>query len=92
MRNPHGQLVLSGGDGRELEMDTVTCSHCNTVVIAKLDLSNVGFCLKCCDHLCGPCADDGRCTPFQRQLEDFERGLTKKLLRDRAVDAILRGR
>lgn len=89
MRNPHGHIVWSG-EGSGLELDTVTCIHCNTVVFVKMDMSNVGFCRKCMDHVCGPCADSGKCLPFEKQLEDFEKGITKKLLTDRAVDDYLR--
>lgn len=92
MRNPHGCLIMGGGDGPDLEMDTITCTHCNTVVMLEQDMSNAGFCLKCMDHICGKCADDGRCVPFLKQLELFEKGITKKLLRDRVVDAIVGGR
>ncbi len=89
MRNPHGEATWSGGDGPDLVMDSVTCCHCNTVVFVRLDLSNVGFCRKCMSHVCGPCADEGTCTPFEKQLDDFEKGITTKLLKDRAVSAML---
>jgi hypothetical protein len=92
MRNPHGQAVWSGGDGPELEMDSITCAHCNTVVFVKLDLSNTGYCLKCMDNLCAACADRGNCVPFEKRLEAFEKGITKRLLCDRAADSYTRGR
>lgn len=89
MRNPHGSALWTGGDGADLEMDSITCAHCNTVVFVKIDLSNAGFCIKCMDHLCVTCADKGVCIPFEKRLEAFEKGITDRLLTDRAVDAML---
>jgi hypothetical protein len=89
VRNPHGYAVWTGGDGPDLEMDSVTCVHCNTVVFVKTDLSNIGFCTKCMDQLCGACADKGTCTPWEKRLEQMERGITDRLLKDRTVDDIL---
>lgn len=90
MRNPHGHIIWTGGDGRDLEMDTVTCCHCNRVVLLKQDMSNAGFCLKCYDHVCGPCADAGTCRPFEKQLVELEKGITEKLMRERSIHSILR--
>lgn len=88
MRNPHGNIIWTGGES-DLVADTVTCCHCNAIVIVKLDMSNAGFCLKCFDHLCGPCADAGTCRPFEKALEEFEKGITKRLELARSVDAMI---
>lgn len=53
-------------------MDSFTCNHCNrvTFVQARQDPSDLGgFCRVCMRHICGPCADLGACTPYEREME-----------------------
>lgn len=52
-----------------------TCVHCNTVVIipARAPADDCGgFCLRCMKPTCKACASKG-CTPFEAQLEAYER-------------------
>lgn len=59
-----------------VERDTFTCSHCQRVVLVtpRCDPADLGgFCRMCMKHLCGPCADEGNCTPFEKKLERYER-------------------
>lgn len=32
-----------------------------------------GFCRLCMQPTCGPCADTGACTPFEKRLQEMER-------------------
>lgn len=59
----------------DVEEDTFTCCHCNSVVFLKpregvADAG--GFCRMCMKGTCGPCADKGECTPFEKKLEEME--------------------
>ena len=83
MRKPQGYATWTGDV--LVEADTFTCCHCNTVVIVPTAESRPlfalhgktpdagGFCRLCMKQVCGPCADHGVCTPFERRLEQLER-------------------
>lgn len=77
MKDAQGYAVWTGPDGRaSKEMDTFTCFHCNNVVFvpAKATAEQMGgFCRMCMKQVCGPCADKGVCTPFEKKLEEVER-------------------
>lgn len=78
MRRPHGYAVWTDplAAGGDKERDTITCAHCNRIVVVepRQDPSEVGgFCRMCYRHLCNPCTDLGICTPFERKLEAVER-------------------
>lgn len=84
MRRPGGYAVWTE-PSRTVERDTFTCVHCNTVVFVKpkQDPSEMGgFCRQCMSHICGPCADLGKCTPFEKKLEEME-------ARDRFLRSVL---
>lgn len=62
---------------RALESDTITCSHCQRVVaLHERDgrrKDGVTVHCHCCNCLtCVPCAETGRCEPFERKLEVLE--------------------
>lgn len=65
-------------DGKTLaEADAVTCSHCNGIVHThdKQGRAKNGVLVHChqCDAAtCVPCAETGRCTPFEKKLEAIE--------------------
>lgn len=85
MRNPGGYATIVNPDGHVEETDTFTCTHCNQVVFVKpaTDPTEMGgFCLSCMRHICGPCADLGRCTPFEKKIEQME-------ARERLMKAIM---
>lgn len=71
LRKPGGYAVISDPDNGIIEHDTITCAHCSRVVFVKRDLG--GFCRVCMKSVCGPCADRGRCDPFEKKLERAER-------------------
>lgn len=76
MRRAHGYARWDGpGGGLTAEADTITCCHCNTVVIVpagKDSPAATGFCRLCMDHTCGPCGAMGKCTPFEKRLKSME--------------------
>ena len=76
MRNPGGYAIaVDPGGGNKLECDTFTCGHCNSIhfVAPKQDAADLGgLCKVCMSLICGPCVDNGRCTPFERRLELHE--------------------
>ncbi len=74
------------GPGTQVEGDTITCSHCSSVVVVRsTDPTMVtdigGGCRMCGKHICGPCADKGGCDPFIKQVErQLERGRSREAL------------
>jgi hypothetical protein len=63
---------------KPLESSTATCSHCNRVVHMhdfKTGKALSGVLVHChqCDAVtCVPCAETGKCTPFEKKLEAIE--------------------
>lgn len=89
MRNPGGYSVIFDPENGAIENDTITCAHCQRVVIVppRCDPSDLGgFCRVCMRHICGPCADVGGCVPFEKKLEAYE----KANRFHRAVGTVLR--
>lgn len=69
------------GPSAKVEIDTLTCCHCNGVILlhdpatgARLGPDKIGgACTLCHAPTCPRCT--GRtCTPFERRLEAIERG------------------
>ena len=95
MRNPGGYAIWASPDAdiAVVEKDTFTCVHCNTVVavlpMGKGDQG--GFCMRCMKNICGPCADLGRCQPFEKWLEAVEKKITNKVEADRQYSLLLAG-
>lgn len=77
MRSARAQGYASWtGPETLVEADTITCCHCNALVIvhAKQDPSDLGgFCTLCSKHTCSKCAGAGKCVPFERRLDAMER-------------------
>ena len=75
MLKPQGYATIVDPEKPIQECDTITCTHCSAIVFIKPkeDASDIGgFCLRCMKHICGPCADLGRCTPFEKKIEQIE--------------------
>lgn len=66
-----GYAIVTDPSAPDQEFDTITCAHDQRVVFLKRDPG--GWCLKCMKAICGPCADRGVCTPFEKALEAFEK-------------------
>lgn len=75
MRKPGGYAVWASPDGVTKEKDTITCAHCGKLVFVDPPPAPPpgGFCRVEMKPVCGPCADLGRCTPFEKKLEEQER-------------------
>lgn len=77
MRRAQGYAVWTDPSLDQItrERDTFTCAHCNKIVIVepKADPASLGgFCRLCMKNVCGPCADQGKCEPFEKKLEKME--------------------
>lgn len=81
---PQGYATIVGPDAPIKEWDTITCKHCQRVVFVRKDPG--GFCRCCMAPVCGPCADNGSCAPFEKRLEEFERAA----IRGRILTELLR--
>lgn len=73
MSQARGYAVLSS-PATTKEYDTITCAHCNSIVFLKKEGADPGgFCRHCMKGVCGKCADQGKCTPFEKKLAAYER-------------------
>ena len=68
-----GLLIVTRDDGKVNEYKTFTCFHCSKIIIISPKTDQGGWCGMCMKNICGPCCDDGRCTPFEAKLEAAER-------------------
>lgn len=77
MRNPGGYVLLSGGPAPDLESDTFTCGHCNSIHVVPVGQAPPGLCLCCQKHVCVGCLAEMnrtlKCVPFEKRLDAFER-------------------
>lgn len=75
MRRAGGYACISEPTGSQVEMDTFTCGHCNTVVHVKPKASPDdlgGMCRLCMKMVCPKCVDQGICDPFEAKLQRVE--------------------
>jgi hypothetical protein len=90
MRRPQGYAIIVSPDAPVKEFDTITCAHCQRIVFlrptpdGKLQ-DQGGFCRVCMRAVCGPCADLGACTPFEKKLEEQERAGRERRALDKAL-------
>lgn len=79
----YGQIIGERGitatdaQGRTIqaECDTFSCAHCNRVVFVNANEKAAdigGFCRCCAGLICGPCVDEGTCTPLEKRLAEQE--------------------
>ena len=72
-KNPEDFLVV--GEGKMMEADTATCSHCQRVVIFSPTRKRERFrCAKCARYICDPCEarrflTGGECASVQKQIQ-----------------------
>jgi hypothetical protein len=80
----YGQIVGPG----EREFDTVKCRHCQRIVAVKPGSATTvyllprmdgtwkeepgAWCTRCMGPICLECHATGRCTPFERKIEEQE--------------------
>jgi len=62
---------------RAVEIDTQNCAHCQRVIKQHnadgTRKTSIGMCLMCGPaQICDACERDGKCTPFERKLEQIE--------------------
>jgi hypothetical protein len=93
-RSLEGELTIDerGSGGKLFESPTVTCSHCQRVVILNPDRSRPrGHCWKCDHYICDTC-DERNCMPVRKMFAQIredafrrEAGYSRKdLLQDDA--------
>ena len=61
--------------GAMVESATITCSHCQRIVVLNPDRSRSrGFCPKCDHYICDTCEEDrvltGICKPFKEVIDE----------------------
>lgn len=61
-------------EGRILEAPTITCSHCNAVVILNpMRTRPRNYCAKCDHYVCDKAGCIVGCNPFMKQVDEFEK-------------------
>lgn len=81
-------LAVSGGampvgNGAMMEMPTVTCSHCQKVLIVNPGRTRErGYCPKCDHYVCDECetarvASGGNCRTFKQLMDEVEEASLK---------------
>jgi hypothetical protein len=74
-RRAGGYVLSSGGEGGNVEHDTIQCHHCQRHIAIppgppSQDL--FGVCWSCSKFVCPPCASKRTCTPWEKQMERQE--------------------
>lgn len=88
MRNPLGYVQVVGERGT-IERDSITCGHCNWIVMVKPGTGATVYyipqmegppleepgamCRVCMRPVCLRCHDDGRCMPLMKRIEEMEK-------------------
>jgi hypothetical protein len=77
---PKGYFIFTPADGgKPIEGETMKCCHCQeTFVVVKGSGRLRGFCTKCMRVTCGK-SECLRCSPWEKQIERIERGLSPEL-------------
>lgn len=70
------KIGLSGpsvGNGASYESATITCHHCNAVVILNpLRTRPRGYCRKCDGYVCDNPACNEECNPFDKKIDALQ--------------------
>jgi len=75
-RNAHGHIFIDGVQAA----DTIQCAHCGKHFISvRGSGTKRGVCLKCMQVTCGDARCDP-CVPFEKRLDEYEKGKRKSLL------------
>lgn len=70
-RRQYGVGIITDPDAPVVEMNTITCCHCQTVVHLHgpgFKPEHVGFCTMCNKPRCGAADCAEKCTPFELKL------------------------
>ena len=68
------------GPGVLFESATITCSHCQFIVILNPDRSRERhYCSKCDHYICDGCSVLGECLPMQKVFDDLQNQAIKLL-------------
>lgn len=60
-------------NGKKLESATVTCSHCQTIVVLRPDRSRPrNYCGKCDHYVCDKFECNRECIPLNKVLDDLQ--------------------
>lgn len=71
------------GPGRKFESATITCSHCQRVVILNPDRSRSrGHCRRCDHYICDNPACNIECLPFNKYLDTMQEEAIRNLGKD----------
>ena len=65
-------------DGRTIEKDTITCSHCSKVMIIEYmqlaqNVTYGGLCRGCERHICSACYAAPECRHIEKWCEEIEK-------------------
>ena len=73
LRSPNGLGFEFGPDGNK-EYLTIGCGHCAySKLFTKQEGADLGgYCMVCNRLICGPCADKGKCEPWEEYLAKKE--------------------
>lgn len=66
-----GTLLMTNGiTGERQEFHTLTCCHCNRVVVLKPERARErGWCAKCNHYVCDHAVCNAECNPIQEAIE-----------------------
>jgi hypothetical protein len=64
-------FFLDDGPYGEKITETITCCHCQKIEVK--DLKSQAMCHHCWKPVCAGCHAHGRCTPFEKRLDRFEK-------------------
>ena len=80
VRQKDGTLSPVVGKGQIYESATVSCSHCQVVVVLNpLRTRPRHYCAKCDAYICDGCAVVGECRPFEAVIDQHVEATIKRL-------------
>ena len=82
MRSPAGYNVWFDPEGPTTEMDSFQCCHCNRHMRIKPGMTPSdlgGWCMVEGKPICNNPKCNSGCTPFEKKIEWYEKGLIKEL-------------
>ena len=76
----NGSLFDPVGANQVYECATITCAHCNAVVILRPDRSRPReYCRKCDKYICDECSGKP-CYPREQVLDDLEKMVNHEII------------